>query len=57
MGKGDYEKGQRDGSRGSYSRPFGLGSEILGGAYGRDSARRNSDYDKGYSNGKRNPKR
>lgn len=59
MGKGDYEKGQRDGSRGNYDKPFGLVDEIFGGtgSYRRDSDQRNSDYDKGYTNGKDNPKK
>ncbi|HWQ85375.1 hypothetical protein [Brevundimonas sp.] len=58
MGQKDYEKGQRDGSAGRYKKPFGLLDELIGtGDYARDSARRNGDYDKGYSNGKRNSKK
>ncbi len=58
MGQKDYEKGQRDGAAGKYKKPFGLLDELIGtGDYARDSARRNGDYDKGYTNGKRNPKK
>jgi hypothetical protein len=58
MGKGDYNKGQRDGSRGKYQRPAGLLQDLLStGSNRRDNIRRNSDYDKGYSNGKKNPKK
>ena len=57
MGKGDYKTGQTHGSKGNYKPPFSVFDSVFGGSYGRDSDKRRSDYAKGYSNGKSNPKR
>ncbi len=58
MGKGDYEKGQKDGSEGHHDKPFDLLDGLLGtGDYARDSAQRNANYEKGYTNGRDNPKK
>ena len=52
----DHNNGQRDGARGVRNKPCGLGDEFLHG-FGRRGSReivkRNTQYNKGYKNGKR----
>lgn len=58
MGKKDYEKGQRDGSKGKYETPYSAVDALFSwGQSGRDGAQRATDYNKGVDHGKRNPKK
>jgi hypothetical protein len=59
MSKRDHDDGQRDGSSNVYHPPYGLGEELFdfftpgGGSRMEDGHERNSDYDKGWTNGRK----